>query len=119
MSEQLPYRVLLRFEIAIDVMASGESSALDRAIAQCHEQHPTLESRDFEHEVDCCYCSDCGKQFPYRRREAGYDNCIVCASAHPIVDTYVLSASGFKNNGAELVRVEQHFENQRDNHVRG
>jgi hypothetical protein len=119
MSEQLPYRVTLRFEIPVDVTASTEASAVDRAMAECYRQHPSLESRDFEHEVESSLCADCGKQFPFQRFEAGYENCLACSQANPIVDTYVLSASGFKNNGAELVRVEQHFKNQQDNHVRG
>ena len=64
-------------------------------------------------------CRDCGESFNPKRAALGYDNCLACSAANPIVDMYVLSTSGFKNHGAELVRPEQHFEHQKDNHVRG
>lgn len=70
-------------------------------------------------------CVDCGGTFPAARE---FDYCVPCSARRELPSSprrpadavvYVLSASGFKNNGAELVRVEQHFENQQHNHVRG
>lgn len=63
-------------------------------------------------------CTDCGEAFDARRP---FDYCIACARLpkRNKAVTYVLSSSGFKNNGCELVTVEQHFENQQHNHVRG
>lgn len=69
--------------------------------------------------ADTIKCSECDNEMPLRRKTvAGFDYCIPCGAKKP-GDIYVLGASGFKNNGAEIVRVEQHIENQKHNHVRG
>lgn len=69
---------------------------------------------------DTIACAECQGPMPLRRlTECGFDYCIPCGERTPRVTTYVLSASGFKNNGAELVPVDQHFANQQHNHVRG
>lgn len=70
-------------------------------------------------------CVDCGDDFPVAR---DFDYCVRCSALRERPSspkrpadamTFVLSASGFKNNGAELATIEQHFENQQHNHVRG
>lgn len=64
-------------------------------------------------------CVECGSDMPIRRlTAAGYDYCIKCSENRP-GDLYFLNTSGFKNNGAEIVRASQHYEFQQHNQVRG
>jgi hypothetical protein len=62
----------------------------------------------------------CGAVIPPARARLGLTRCIDCAKANPSPGrTYVQTASGFKNNGASLSRIEDLADYQRDNTVRG
>lgn len=68
---------------------------------------------------DTVPCSECGEDMPLRRlTEARYTYCIGCSEGKP-GEMYFLNTSGFKNNGAEIVRADQHYEFQQHNQVRG